>query len=104
MAGWGAEERTSEEIGARLRQWRLILGLSQELVAQRSGVGRGSIARLEAGDESVSMSTFLAVAGVLGLIDRLTDAVEPLNTELGRARADRLGRERAPRRRKKATS
>lgn len=101
MAGWGDDVDTAGEVGSRLRQWRLILGFSQSLVAARAGISRQTLARLEDGDGTVAAGTFFTVAGILGLTQPLIDAVEPLNTDLGRARAHLLGRERAPQRRQR---
>jgi hypothetical protein len=41
----------------------------------------------------------MTVASVLGIAEDLIGAVDPLNTDLGRARAHLLSRQRAPRRR-----
>jgi len=96
MVGWGDDPETGRNVGQRLKQWRLILGLSQELVAARARTTRQTLARLENGDETVGTGVLWAVIDVLGLSQRVMDAVEPLNTDLGRARADKLGRQRAP--------
>ena len=62
---------------------------SQEL-ADRAGVSRETISRLENGDPSVSFATVLNVCNVLGILDRVENAVDPYETDLGRARADQL--------------
>ncbi|MGO2053831.1 XRE family transcriptional regulator [Arthrobacter sp. MYb211] len=86
----------AQKLGASLQEWRIILGLTQELVAERAGISRSTLIKLEQG-AGAKLETFLVVAKVLGIVDRINDAVEPLNTDLGRARSRLLSRQRAPR-------
>ncbi|MDQ0093448.1 helix-turn-helix domain-containing protein [Paeniglutamicibacter psychrophenolicus] len=86
-----------ERLGVHLRDWRIILGLSQELVAERANISRSTLIKLEQGMGG-KLENFLTVAKVLGVSDRIDAAVDPLNTDLGRARAYMLSRQRAPRR------
>ncbi|MGO3090151.1 MAG: helix-turn-helix domain-containing protein [Galactobacter sp.] len=98
MATWGVGEDHAADIGLHLKQWRLIRGMSQQLVADRAEVSRGMVARLERGDQSVGLGGFFAVVSVLGLAGTLADALDPLSSEEGRARAHLLHRKIAPRR------
>lgn len=84
-------------LGEHLRQWRILLGLSQELAADRANLSLPTLRRIERGDPGVRLGSFLALADVLGLSERLTVATDPLNTDLGRLRAPLLGRQRARR-------
>ncbi|MEV4952932.1 MULTISPECIES: helix-turn-helix transcriptional regulator [Paenarthrobacter] len=84
-------------LGENLRSRRIILGLSQELVAERADVSRPTLMRLETG-EGGKIEHLMKIASVLGIAEDLISAVDPLNTDLGRARAHLLGRQRAPRR------
>ena len=61
-------------IGEALKDWRKIRGLSQWDLADKSGVGYASIARIETGrqDPTVSMLTRLAEALGIRLVDLLT--------------------------------
>lgn len=88
--------RELEQLGTQLRDWRIILGLSQELVAERANISRATVIKMEQGTGG-KLETFLAVAKILGITDRIMEAVDPLNTDLGRARAYMLNRQRAPR-------
>lgn len=83
-------KRASKEVGAYVRTWRLLLGLTAQQVAERAGIDRGTLRRLETGDGGVSMETMLNVARVLGQLDRLVEALDPYSTDLGRARADQV--------------
>jgi len=83
-------------LGENLRSRRIILGLSQELVAERAGLSRSTLLRLEAG-EGGKVEHMMTIAFVLGVAEDLIGALDPLNTDLGRARAHLLSRQRAPR-------
>ena len=52
-AGWLEKMMTEQEstsFGAMLRHWRLVSGLTQEVLAERSGLGIRSIQGLERGE------------------------------------------------------
>lgn len=83
-------------LGANLKSRRIILGLSQDLVAERADLSRSTLMRLEAG-EGGKVEHLMTVASVLGVAEDLVSSVDPLNTDLGRARAHLLNRQRAPR-------
>lgn len=91
---------TAEQIGESLRQWRIMLGLNQELAAERADISIPTLRRIERGDPGVRLGSMLALASILGLNERITEAADPLNTDLGRLRAHTLGRRRAARSRK----
>lgn len=84
--------------GERLSQWRRLVGLTQQQVADRAGVSRGAVVRIEAGDPGPSMDTFFRVLNALHIADQVTDALDPMRTAVGRARAE----EKLPRRVRRA--
>jgi len=86
--------RAATEIGADYAAWRKILGLTAEQVAERASITRKTLGKLEHGDPSVGFHVVLRVARALGVLDTLTDALDPLNTDLGRARASLIERKR----------
>jgi transcriptional regulator with XRE-family HTH domain len=75
-------------MGAHLTTWRKLQQLTAEQVAERAGIDRGTLRRLEKGDAGVSLGVALNVARAVGQLDRLVDALDPYETDLGRARAD----------------
>jgi transcriptional regulator with XRE-family HTH domain len=79
-------ERAAVQLGEHFATWRKLLNLTADQVAQRADVGRGTLRRLENG-ESVGLDVVLAVARALGVMDRLVDAVDPWESDIGRARA-----------------
>lgn len=88
---------TAELLGEHLRQWRIVLGLSQELAADRANLSMPTLRRIERGDTGVRLGSVLALMEVLNLTDQLTEVTDPLSTDLGRMRANLLGRQRARR-------
>ncbi len=86
--------RAAAEIGADFAAWRKILGLTAEQVAERANITRKTLGKLEHGDPSVGFHVVLRVARALGVLHTLTDAPDPLATDLGRARAGLIDRKR----------
>lgn len=61
------EQRLLTQLGERLRLARLRRKLSNAVVAQRAGISRTSLYKVEAGDAGATMGTYLRVLAVLGL-------------------------------------
>lgn len=79
--------RAGADIGSQLSAWRKIQNLTAQQVAERANISRDTLRRLEHGELGVSLETVLSVARALGALDRLVDALDPYQTDLGRARA-----------------
>lgn len=80
--------RAALQMGEHLTAWRKLQGLTAEQVAERADISRLTLRRLESGEVSVGLDVLLNVARVLGTLDRLIDALDPYETDLGRARAN----------------
>ena len=80
--------RSAQNLGDQLRTWRKLQSLTIEQLAARAGVNRETVSRLEHGDVAVGMGTLLNVARALGILDNLVTALDPFETDFGRARAD----------------
>lgn len=80
--------RSAAEIGEHVVTWRKLQGLTAEQVAERAGISRTTLRRLEHGDPGVGFDVFLGVARALGQLDRVVHALDPYETDLGRARAE----------------
>ncbi len=80
----------AERIGAHVLTWRRLLGLTAAQVAQRAGISAPTLRKLEHGDPSVTMETYLNVLRALGRLDDAVTALDPYETDLGRARADQI--------------
>ncbi|MGL5818346.1 MAG: helix-turn-helix transcriptional regulator [Phycicoccus sp.] len=67
--------------------WRKLRHLTAKQVADRAGVSRSTVLRLEGG-QGASVENLLRVARALGVLDLLTKALDPYTTDVGRLRAD----------------
>ena len=61
------EQALLTALGERLRLARLRRKLSTAVVAQRAGMSRTSVYKVEAGDAGATLGTYLRVLAVLGL-------------------------------------
>lgn len=88
-------EASLAALGARLARLRLSRNLTQARLASESGASVSSVKRLEAG-ENTSLDTLLRVLGVLGLEDRLLQALpDPSVRPIERVRHGGRERQRA---------
>jgi len=79
-----------KNLGVRLSELRLSRGLTQEDLAQRAGISKRSLERLEKNEGNPRLSVFVSVCQVLGLVhgfDALLPAVElgPMALAAGRS-------------------
>ena len=72
-----AVNRMLEEVGDSIRRLRLKRNLSQQAVAERSGISFGAYRNLEAGN-GTSLRSFLAVCRTLGKTDWLRTLPPPM--------------------------
>lgn len=79
--------RALREIGEHVATWRRLQRLTAGQIADRAGVSRGTVQRLEAG-EGASLENTLRITRALGVMDLLVTAVDPYSTDVGRLRAD----------------
>jgi transcriptional regulator with XRE-family HTH domain len=61
------EQRLLSALGERLRLARLRRKLSSTVVAQRAGISRTSLYKVESGDTGATLGTYVRVLAVLGL-------------------------------------
>jgi len=76
-------------LGEDLATWRKLRGLTAAEVADRAGVTRQTVTRLESGHD-VGTGTLLRVARALGVMDSLASALDPYATDVGRLRAEEV--------------
>ena len=74
-------------IGEDLGTWRRLRRLTAAQVADRAGISRYTVMRLENG-EGATMENLLRVARALGVLDQLVEAVDPYKTDVGRLRSE----------------
>jgi transcriptional regulator with XRE-family HTH domain len=91
--------RALRDVGEHVTVWRKLRGLTETQTADRAGVSRGTLRRLESGSGSVSLENTLRIARALGVLDELSHAIDPYSTDLGRLRSsERLPQRVRPRR------
>ncbi|MGH2873841.1 MAG: helix-turn-helix transcriptional regulator [Solirubrobacteraceae bacterium] len=91
-------QRSLRTLGDHASAWRKLRGLTQPQLAERAGISPQTVRNLEKG-RSVSVENLLRISRALGLLDQLAEAIDPLNSDLGRLRADeRLPQRVRPRR------
>lgn len=95
-----AAEANLRALGESVASWRKIHRLTQEQLANRAGVSRPVVTRLERGEDGVGIGALMRVAAILGIDDQLTRAVDPMESRFGRELAARatVSRVRRPKR------
>lgn len=85
-------------LGEDLRLARLRRRLSAEVVAERAGISRATLVKIESGDPSVAMGSYFQVLRVLGLEEGFRSLAA--DDEMGRKMQDLelRPRRRAPKR------
>jgi transcriptional regulator with XRE-family HTH domain len=83
-----AVARATRGVAEDLVTWRKLRGLTQAQLADRAGVSRDTMSRLERGEGGISLETLLRTLRALGLLDILTDAFDPHRSDIGRMRSD----------------
>lgn len=88
-------ERELTELGQHVRGWRMVLGLTAQQVAERAGITRDTLRKIEAGDPGVGFGNVAQVLRALGVLDQVVNAIDPLGSDIGRLRAGNLSKKRA---------
>lgn len=73
----------------------MVLGLTAQQVAERAGITRVTLRKIESGNPTVSFNNVAQVLRALGVLDQVVSAIDPLNSDIGRLRADKLVKKRA---------
>lgn len=89
-----AVNRTLHKLGSDLRDARRRRRIPMALMAERVGVSRTTLTKVERGNPAVSMGVYATVVFVLGLTDRLAELASPRHDDVGLA----LDGERLPER------
>ena len=74
-------------IGEELATWRRLRRLTAAQVADRAGVSRHTVMRLEGG-QGATLESVLRVARALGVLDSVVAALDPYATDVGRLRSE----------------
>lgn len=85
-----ALRKLGQDLSAARRRRRVTI----KLMAERAGVSRATMGKIEKGDPTTSMGSYAAVLFVLGMTERLSDLVDAIHDLTGR----QLDEERLPQR------
>jgi transcriptional regulator with XRE-family HTH domain len=77
------------ELGQRLRTQRMLLDLSQQELAERAGLSKGTISNLESAGQGTLESLVRAIQA-LGLVHELQDLLVPRPTTIAHLQAVEL--------------
>jgi len=80
------QQKTLDKLGEQIKFARLRRDLSAEQIAERAGIGRSTLVKVEKGDQGVAIGTYLKVLFVLGLDADLLKVAE--DDKLGRRLQD----------------
>lgn len=93
MTGYNIDRQLAT-FGEHVRGWRMVLGLTAQQVADRAGITRVTLSKIETGQPGVAFGSVAQVLRALGTLDTMVAAVDPLASDLGRLRADTLVKKR----------
>lgn len=94
MAGYRID-RELMEFGEHVRGWRMVLALTAQQVAERAGITRDTLRKIESGDAGVGFGNVAQVMRALGVLEQVVEAADPLGSDIGRLRAGNLAKKRA---------
>lgn len=75
--------RSLKKLGNDLRDARRRRRIPVQLAADRASISRTTLAKIEKGDEGVSIGAYARVLFTMGMIDRLSDLVDVSHDKLG---------------------
>lgn len=76
-------KRSLRKLGRDLQDARKRRRIPMQLAADRAGISRATLSKIEKGDEGVSLGAYAKILFVLGMIDRLGDLADIATDELG---------------------
>jgi len=80
--------RALRKLGSDMRDARRRRRIPTQVMAERAGVSRTTLLKVEKGDPGVSVGTFATVLFVLGLIEGLRDLADVRHDQVGLDLAD----------------
>jgi DNA-binding XRE family transcriptional regulator len=76
--------RALRKVGQDISEARRRRRIPTELMAERSGISRRTLAKIEKGDPTTSMGNYASVLFVLGMTSRISDLVDSSHDLVGR--------------------
>lgn len=75
--------RALRKLGHDMKDARRRRRIPMEIAAQRASISKPTLIRVERGDPTVSMGSYVTVLFVLGMADRLAELAAPKNDPVG---------------------
>lgn len=79
-----ALRKVGQDINAARRRRRITI----KLMAERTGISRATVGKIEKGDPTASMGGYASVLFVIGMLDRLADLADAIQDVTGRQLED----------------
>lgn len=80
-------QRALREVAEDVVVWRKLRGLTQAQVADRAHVSINTLRRLEGAEGGITLENSLRILRALGVLETMTRALDPYETDVGRLRA-----------------
>ena len=76
-------KRALKKLGQDLKDARKRRRIPMDLAAERASISRSTLSKIEKGDDGVSLGSYAKILFVLGMIEKLSNLVDPTVDELG---------------------
>lgn len=76
-------KRAMQKLGRDLRDARKRRRIPMQLAAERAGISRKTLDKIEKGDEGVGMGAYARVLFIMGMVERFGDLADPQLDKLG---------------------
>lgn len=76
--------RALRKVGQDISEARRRRRIATALMAERAGISRGTLAKIEKGDPATSMGNYASVLFVLRMVSRVSDLVDSNHDLIGR--------------------
>lgn len=82
-------ERSVEQLGRSIRQWRKIHNLTVNDLSVRAGISLPTLRAIEQGTGTVSLANVMTVLTVLGLDGNVVNSIDPARSDIGALRLEK---------------
>ncbi len=76
-------KRAMQKLGRDLRDARKRRRIPMQLAADRAGISRTTLDKIEKGDEGVGTGAYARILFVLGMVERFADLADPKFDQIG---------------------
>ena len=75
--------RALQKLGRDIRDARKRRRIPMQLAADRAGISRTTLDKIEKGDEGVSVGAYVRILFILGMVERFSDLADPKFDQIG---------------------